>query len=69
MFESKRILPKSKIDLLSLQKSRIINKKYKKLKLLGSGDIKEKLDVEVNFISNSAKEKIEKLGGKVTMIK
>ena len=69
MFESKRILPKNKIDLLFLQKSKIINKKYKKLKLLGSGDIKEKFDVEVNFISNSAKEKIEKLGGKVTMIK
>ena len=69
MFESKRILPNNKIDLLFLQKSKIINKKYKKLKLLGSGDIKEKFDVEVNFISNSAKEKIEKLGGKVTMIK
>ena len=69
MFVSKKILPKHKIDLLSLQKSKIINKKYKKLKLLGSGDIKEKLDVSVNFISNSAKEKIEKIGGKVTMIK
>ena len=69
MFESKRILPNNKIDLLFLQKSKIINRKYKKLKLLGSGDIKEKFDVEVNFISNSAKEKIEKLGGKVTMIK
>ena len=43
--------------------------KYKKLKLLGSGDIKDKLDVEVNFISKSAKNKIEKSGGKVTLIK
>ena len=69
MFESKRILPKNKIDLLFLQKSKIINKKYKKLKLLGSGDIKDKFDFEVNFISNSAKKKIEKLGGKVNLIK
>ena len=33
------------------------------------GDIKEKFEAEVNFVSNSAKEKIEKLGGKVTLIK
>ena len=43
--------------------------KYRKLKLLGSGDIKNKFDVEVNFISKSAKEKVEKTGGKVTLIK
>ena len=52
-----------------MQKSKIINKKYVKLKLLGMGDISEKFDAEVNFISNSAKEKIEKLGGKVTLLK
>jgi len=58
-----------KVNLLSLQKVNLLNKKYKKLKLLGSGDIKEKFDAEVNFISASAKKKIEKLGGKVTLIK
>tara|TARA_B100000470_G_scaffold124973_1_gene96596 strand:+ start:511 stop:969 length:459 start_codon:yes stop_codon:yes gene_type:complete len=58
-----------KLNLLSLQKVNLLNKKYKKLKLLGSGDIKEKFDTEVNFISASAKKKIEKLGGKVTLIK
>ena len=58
-----------KLNLLSLQKINLLNKKYKKLKLLGSGDVKEKFDAEVNFISASAKKKIEKLGGKVTLIK
>ena len=58
-----------KVNLLSLQKANLLNKKYKKLKLLGSGDIKEKFDTEVNFSSASAKKKIEKLGGKVTLIK
>ena len=58
----------NKINLSSLQKSKLINKKYKKLKLLGSGDLKNKLNVEVNSISKSAKEKVEKLGGKVTLI-
>ena len=60
---------KDKINLLNLQKLKLINKKYKKLKLLGSGDLTNKLNVEVNSISKSAKEKIEKLGGKVTLIK
>ena len=59
----------TKINLQNLQKSKLINNKYKKLKLLGSGDIKEKFDFEVDFISKSAKEKIEKSGGKVTLIK
>ena len=57
------------LNLSILQKSKLINKKYAKLKLLGMGDIKEKFEAEVNFVSNSAKEKIEKLGGKVTLIK
>ena len=69
ILEKKKILPNSKLNLSTLQKSQLINKKYSKLKLLGSGDIKEKLDIETNFISNSAKKKIEKLGGKVTLIK
>ena len=68
-FKDKKILPSVKLNLSTLQKSKIINKKYVKLKLLGMGDINEKFDAEVNFISNSAKEKIEKLGGKVTLLK
>ena len=59
----------NKINLANLQKSKFINKKYKKLKLLGSGDLKKKFDIELNSISKSAKEKIEKLGGKVILIK
>ena len=59
----------NKINLINLQKSKLINKKHRKLKLLGAGDLKQKFDIEVNSISKSAKEKIEKLGGKVTLIK
>ena len=59
----------NKINLINLQKTKLINKKYRKLKLLGVGDLKQKFDIEVNSISKSAKEKIEKLGGKVTLIK
>ena len=69
IFKKKIILPNIKVSLSALQKSKLVKKKYKKLKLLGFGDIKEKFDAEVNFISNSAKKKIEKLGGKITLIK
>ena len=69
IINKKKISLNTKINLQNLQKSNLINSKYRKLKLLGSGDIKEKFDVEVDFISKSAKEKIEKSGGKVTLIK
>ena len=59
----------SKINLANLQKTKFINKKYKRLKLLGSGDLKKKFDIELNSISKSAREKVEKLGGKVILIK
>ena len=64
----KRILVNSKLNLSTLQKSNVVNKKYNKLKILGSGDIKEKLDIETNFISKTAQEKIEKSGGKIKII-
>jgi large subunit ribosomal protein L15 len=60
---------KNKINLENLQKSKFISKKYEKLKLLGTGELSQKFDIELNAISKSAKEKIEKLGGKVTLIK
>ena len=69
MIDKKNILKDKKVDLSILKKTKLINKKYNKIKLLGDGDIKEKLDFKVNFISNSAKDKIEKLGGKVSLIK
>ena len=59
----------NKINLLNLKKLKLINNKYTKLKLLGTGEVKEKFDIEVNFVSKSAKQKVEKLGGKITLIK
>ena len=69
LLKKKDSISKDKINLTNLQKSKFINKKYKKLKLLGPGDLKDKLNIEVNSISKSAKEKVEKLGGKVILIK
>ena len=40
-----------------------------KLKILGSGEIKTKIDITAHFASKQAKEKIEKVGGKISIIK
>ena len=66
--EKKKLTPGNKLNLDLLKKSNLVSKKYKKIKILGTGDVKSKLDVEVNYISKSAKEKIEKMGGKVLLI-
>ena len=69
ILKKNKITTNDTVNLSILQKTKIISKKYKKLKLLGSGDLKDKFAFEVNFISNSAKKKIEKSGGKVNLIK
>ena len=52
-----------KINLDLLRKLNIVNKNSKKLKILGSGEIKNKVIIEANFFSKSAKDKLEKTGG------
>ena len=66
--ETKKIKANDKIDLALLKKLNIVKTKYNKLKLLGSGDIKEKLNIEVNYLSNSAKTKLEKSGSNIKII-
>ncbi len=61
--DKKRIDPANFINLESLKKNNIINKSYLKFKILGNGNLKSKIDIEADFSSISAKEKIEKLGG------
>ena len=67
--DQKKINIEGNLDLKVLQHKKIISKKYEKLKILGNGEIKNKLNLSVNFISKQAKEKIEKIGGKLTLIK
>ena len=65
---SKKLKLTDKIDLALLKKLNIVKKKYKKLKVLGKGEIKDKLNIEVNFLSNSAKAKLEKSGSNIKII-
>jgi len=69
LIERKIIKADEKIDLKSLIKKNILNKSHKKIKILGTGNINIKLDIEADFSSKSAREKIEKLGGKISIKK
>ena len=65
--ENKKINQDSKIDIDILKKANIVNKSFNKIKILGTGDIKTKVNLNVDFISASAKEKLEKVGGTITL--
>ena len=55
------------INLNELKKNKILKNKINKIKLLGNGDIKDKINLEVDFISKSAKEKVEKNGSSIKL--
>ena len=67
--DTKRINSETKIDLDLLKKANIISKSYKKIKILGSGELKDKIDVNADYFSKSAQEKLEKCGGSITFKK
>ena len=66
--ESKRIKSSDIINIKYLQSSKIIKKKYEKIKILGQGEIKDKLNLEVHFLSSSAKEKLSKNGSTIKIL-
>ena len=69
------ILEKSKnkisgiLDLKILKEKKLINTKFKKLKILGSGEIKNNIEISAHFASKQALSKIEKAGGKINIVK
>ena len=52
-----------------LKKLNLINKNSIKLKILGSGEIKDKINIEADLASKSAIEKLEKIGGSIQLKK
>ena len=69
LLDAKRINSDTKIDLDLLKKANIVSKSYQKIKILGSGEIKDKIDVNVDFFSKSAQKKLEKIGGSINLKK
>ena len=52
-----------------LIKLKLINKNSKKLKILGSGEVKDKINIKADLASKSAIEKLEKIGGSIQLKK
>ncbi|MAT57996.1 MAG: 50S ribosomal protein L15 [Melioribacteraceae bacterium] len=61
-------LENGKVDAVVLYKNGIISKATLPYKILGSGELKAKLEIEANAFSASAKEKIESVGGTIKEI-
>jgi large subunit ribosomal protein L15 len=60
---------KDTLDLNILKEKKLINKKFLKLKILGSGVIKKNIIISAHFASKQALAKIEKAGGKISIVK
>ena len=67
--DNKKIDLNTPINLKFLQEKKIINKKYIKLKILGDGDLKIKVNITANYVSKQAQTKIEKVGGTLNILK
>ena len=67
--DKKNIKPSDMLNSALLKKLKLINKNSKKLKILGTGVIKEKINIEADLVSKSALKKIEKIGGSIQLKK
>ena len=67
--DKKNINPNEILNSNLLKKLKLINKNSKKLKILGTGEVKEKINIEADLASKSAIEKLEKMGGSIQLKK
>ena len=67
--DKKTIDTKSVLNSSSLKKLKLINKNSNKLKILGTGEIKDKINIEADLASKSVLEKLEKVGGSIQLKK
>ena len=69
IFDKNKSSIKDVINLKILKEKKLINKKYSKLKILGTGELKKNIEITAHFASKNAQVKIEKAGGKLSIIK
>ena len=67
LINNKKISIDAKINIDSLKKSKVLRKSINKFKILSNGEFNSKIDIEVDYSSKIAKEKIEKAGGQITV--
>ena len=67
--DKKNINPNEVLNSSSLKKLKLINKNSTKLKILGTGELKDKINIEADLASKSAIEKLERIGGSIQLKK
>ena len=67
LIDNKKINSGERINIDNLKKSKILRNSISKLKILSNGEFKSKIDIEADYSSKIAKEKIEKVGGQITL--
>ena len=67
LIETKKISNDMKINIDTFRKLKIFRKSINKYKILSTGEIKSKINIEADYASKNAKEKIEKAGGQITI--
>ena len=69
LIDKKKILSNEEMTEELLLKKKIIKKKLSGIKILGRGDIKSKIIIQAQKASKNAVKKVEKIGGKINIIK
>ncbi len=67
LIDRKKISTDTKINIDTLKKSKLFRKSINRFKILSNGDFNSKIDIEVDYSSKIAKDKIEKAGGQITI--
>ena len=67
LINTKKIKTDEKINIDTFKKSRVFRKSVNKFKVLSTGDFNSKIDIEADYSSKIAKDKIEKAGGQITV--
>ena len=67
--DNKNIKSSDMLNSEQIKKLKLIKKNSKKLKILGNGEIKVKINIEADLVSKTALKKLEKIGGSIQLKK
>ena len=67
LIDTNRISIDVKINIDTFKKSKLFRKSINKFKVLSNGNFNSKIEIEADYSSKTAKEKIEKAGGQITV--
>ena len=69
LIDKKKISADLKINIDTFKKLKLFRKSVNKFKILSNGEFKSKIEIEADYYSKSAVEKIKKAGGQITFKK